>query len=225
MSQFESTTQQTTAVERKSEGVAKLVRMLRDGTLAVADFFAALSFEGLVFTVNVGTLTSPVTFNAGGLVATEFDLHVAVPAGVVIIPLELQIGFEAYGSTLLLECCMLSGGGSVIGTTSTAVTPVSSNVNLGKVTSCTCRQVSDAGTALTTNIKEIWRHNEQKVVTLATVTDIRDTISYVKRWCAKDSGVYDIVGPSQQLAIYASAQAGTGFICLKYAELPSSFVV
>ncbi len=220
MSVLEGIAAQTTAVIRVSEGLAKTVRMLRDGSLTVADYIAALSLEGLVFTVNVGTLTGPITFNGGGLVATEFDLHVAVPSGVYIIPLELTIAFEAYGTTSIMECCMVSGSGSVVGTTNTAVTPQSSNVSTGKTSACTCKYVGDAGTAFTTNVKEIWRTGQQKVVTLATVTDIREGLPYVNRWFAKDSGALDVVGPSQQLGIFASAQAGAGFICLKYAELP-----
>ncbi len=222
MSLFEGKASQTNTVTREAEGATRAVRLLRSGEIGIVDFIALLSFEGRVFTANVGSATTPVTFNAGGLTTTEFDLHVAVPSTTVIIPLELMVGFEAYGTTLLLESAMQSGSGSVVGTTNTAVTPLSSNVSAGIASTCTIKQVGDAGTAFTTNIKEIWRTNQQKVITLATVTAIREGLPYVNRWFARDSGHYDMVGPNQQLGVWASAQAGTGFIKFVYVELPAS---
>ena len=219
MSLIEGVAKQTTAVDRVSEGVTRGLRMLRDGTIGIADFIALLSLEGRVFTANVGFATTPVAFNAT-LTTTTFDLHVAVPSSVYIIPLELMVAYEVYGTTALQETVMQSGSGSVVGTTNTAVTPISSNVSTGIASLCTIKQIANAGTALTTNIKELFRDTQQKVVTLATVTDIRDAAPYVKRWFAMQSGCLDIVGPSQQLVVWASAQAGQGYIMLKYAEIP-----
>ena len=223
MANIKGNARQLASVQRVAEGADVYLRMLRSGEIGVVDFIALLSLEGLVLTVNVGKATTPIAFNGGGLVTTEFDLHVAVPASVVIIPLELSVSYEVYGTTLLLETLMQSGSGSVVGA-GTAVTPLSSNVSSGKTSACTCTYVAAAGTAFTTNIKEIWRDTQQKVVTLATVTDLRDGESYNKTWKASTSGVLDVVGPSQQLAVWASANAGQGYITLKYAELPVSAV-
>lgn len=223
MSKILGTARQTTSTQRVAEGVDVYLRMLRSGEIGIADLITILSLEGRVFTANVGVATSPVTFNAL-LTTTTFDLHVAVPSSVAIIPLELNMSFETYGTTSITEGAMQSGSGSVAGTTSTAVTPQSSNVSAGRTSACTIVRVADAGTAFTTNIKEIWRFTDQLAVTLATVTAIREGEPYNKRWAAKDSGVLDIVGPNQQLGIWAATQGGTGFISLKYAELPASAV-
>ena len=106
---------QTTSVERVSEGNDITLKALRDGTLTVAGWIAALSLAGRVFTVNQGLGTTPKTFGAAGLDTDEFALHVAVPAGVAIIPLELFITFEEIGTATLLEAVMQSGSGSVTG--------------------------------------------------------------------------------------------------------------
>jgi len=152
----------------------------------------------------------------------EFDLHVAVPASVVIIPLHLTIGYEAYGTALLVENVLQSGSGSVTGAGDTP-TPYSSNISSGLSSACTVTGSAAGGaTALTTNIKEIWRESNQLCITTATVGQVRHP--YIYRWNAKDTGVLDVVGPSQQLCIWAAANAGTGQITLKYIELPVAAV-
>ena len=212
---------QTTSVVRESEGNIILLKALRDGTLTVAGWIAALSLEGRVFTANSGVATTEVTFGSGGLDTTEFDLHVAVPAGVAIIPLELNIHYEVYGTALLTENAMQSGSGSVTGT-GTSITPLSSNLLTGLKSACVVTGSPVAGTALTTDVKEIWRDIDQLTITIATVAQIR--VPYAYRWSAMKAGVLDVVGPNQQLCVWAAANAGTGFISLKYAELPASAV-
>lgn len=213
---------QSTSVERKSEGTEVSLRMLRDGTIGVVDFIAMCSLEGRVFTATSGEGSSPATFGSTGLNTAEYDMHVAVPSSVVIIPISLGIHFEAYGTAYLTECAMQSGSGSITGTATAAVTPYSSNVSSGLTSACTIGEACASGTALTTNIKEIWRASDQLTITTATVGQIR--VPYNYRWNAMDSGILDVVGPSQQLVIWAATQVGTGFINLKYIELPVSAV-
>lgn len=214
---------QTSSVQRVSEGADIYLRMLRDGTIGVAEFTALLSLEGRVFTANAGITTSPITFGAGGLNEDEYDLHIAVPSSVAIIPLELMVCFETFGTALLTEVSMQSGSGSTCGA-GTSVTPISSNVSAGITSSCTIvsAATATAGVELTSNKKEIFRENRQITITIATVAQVREKETY--RWFAKDAGILDIVGPSQQLVVYAASQAGTGFITVKYAEVPVTFV-
>ncbi len=212
---------QSTAIVRESEGNDVYLKALRDGTLTVAGWIAALSLEGRVFTANSGVATTEVTFGDSGLDTTEFDLHVAVPAGVAIIPLELNIHYEVYGTALLTENVMQSGSGSVTGA-GASITPLSSNLLTGLKSGCTVTGSAVAGTALTTDVKEIWRDIDQLTITIATVAQIR--VPYAYRWKAMQAGVLDVVGPNQQVCIWAAANAGTGFISFKYAELPASAV-
>ena len=216
----EAKARQSTAIVRESEGNPVLLKALRDGTLTVESWVGALSLEGRVFTANSGVASTGVTFGAGGLDTTEFDLHVAVPAGVAIIPLELNIHYEAYGTALLTENAMQSGSGSITGA-GASITPLSSNLLTGLKSACIVTGSAVAGTALTTDIKEIWRDIDQLTITIATVGQVR--VPYAYRWSAMTAGVLDVVGPNQQVCIWAASNAGGGFISFKYAELPASF--
>jgi len=213
---------QTTGVDWDSEGASKSLRMLRDGTVSMTNWIAALSLEGRVFTANNGVATTSIEFGAGGLDTTEFDFHIAVPAGVAIIPLELNIHYSAFGTALLVENVMQTGTGSVTGAGTTSVVR-SSNPNSGRTSSCTCTGAAVAGTAFTANVKEIWREIDQLSITIATIAQLR--VPYNYRWSALQSGCLDVVGPSAQLAVWASSNAGGGMISFKWAELPSAALV
>lgn len=216
MAQIKGNARQTTSVEQRGEGVEVYLRMLRDGTVGVADLIALWSLEGRVFTVNEGTGTTASTFGAGTLDLTEQDIHVAVPSSVVIIPLEVDVHFDTLGAAQIVEVCMQKGTGSVAA--GTARTPKSSNENAAITSACTVTGSCTTGTAFTTVDEEIWHDGIPLGITIATVGQVRVPHKFSYR--AMASGVLQVVGPSEQLAIFASAQAGVGFITLKYAELP-----
>ncbi len=221
MAKIKGTASQTTSVERVSEGAEVYLRMLRDGTVGIADLIAQWSLEGRVFTANGGTGTSAISFGAGTLDLTEHDLHVAIPSSVVVIPLELDITFDTLGTAQIVECMMQYGTGSVVGT-GTAVAPKSSNPNSALSSACTVTSAGATGTALTTVTSEIWHAGVPLGITIATVGQIR--IDHTFRYRALDTGILHVIGPSMQIAIFAAAQAGIGFVTLKYAELPVTSV-
>ena len=207
----------------KNGSVAIDAKGLLDGTMSVADLISFLSLEGRIFTANVGSATTPITFGAGGLNTAEFDLHVLVPAGTRIIPLELYVSFDVFGTALLVEVVMTSGKGSTAGA-GTAVTPVSSNTNIGLGSACTLTRkcTATSGVFMTSEVKEIFHASRQLAITIETVAQVREQEAF--RWYAKDSGILDVVGPSAQLAIFAASNAGEGFITLKYAEIPAGIL-
>ncbi len=211
---------QTTSVTRKGEGEEEYLKLLRDGTLTIENWIAALSLEGRVFTWNSGFETTPADLCDTTLDDSEFDMHIAVPSTVVIVPLEMNIVFDVFGTAQIVEVVMLSGSGSVTGAGASGYssTAQSSNISSGLSTACTLTSVATAGTAFTTNKKEIFHGGNQYAITAAGPT--QQGQQEIFRWRAKESGVYDVVGPSQQLGVIASAQNGTGFISLKWAELP-----
>jgi len=219
MAVIKGTARQTSSISRVSEGAEGYMRMLRDGTVGIADLIALWSLEGRVFTANGGTGTGALTFQSGTYDTLEHELHVLVPSSVVIIPLELMINFEAWGTVQKVECVMMKGTGSVAGT-GTAVTPASSNENAGLTSACTVTSACATGTAFTAVDCEIYRADLQRVVAITTVTQQVNYAQQTFRWNAIESGVLQVVGPSEQLAVIASSQAGTGFVHLKYAELP-----
>jgi len=221
MAIIKGSARQTTAVERVDEGAEVYLRMLRDGSMGVTDLIALWSLEGRVFTSSLGAATTPVTFGAGTLDTTEFDLHVAIPSSVVIIPLEFTVNFDLYGTALVVELALQYGTGSVTGS-GTADIPPSSNAIAGLSSACTVTWAAAAGTALTTVVNEFWHDGIQLGSNVTTRTTLRSQTKFT--YLAKDTGVLQVIGPSQQLVGWASSNAGVGFGRFVYAELPKSAV-
>src|SRR3990167_1136983 len=98
------------------------VRALRDGSLSMADFVMVSALEGRGFVANAGTVTSPITFGAGTIDTTEPDFDMLVPAGTLVIPVEIRVYMEAFGTNAQFECMASVGTGGTQGT-DTAVTP------------------------------------------------------------------------------------------------------
>ncbi len=217
---------QTTGIERVSEGQDVYLKAFRDGTLTVADLIAAWSFEGKVFCANAGTITTPITFGAGSIDSGEYDLHVSVPSDKVIFPLSLRIKMEAYGTTAIFETMACYGTGSTCGA-GTTITPVNVNTGSSNASSCTitAAATTTSGVAFTGKYVEFFRDGLQKVATTATGDDDSARSGETFPWYAKNEGIMRQVGPSAQLAVFAAAQAGTGFIIFEYAELLSATVL
>src|SRR3990167_8932860 len=95
-----------------------------DGTPFTADWLARQALEGRMFTINAGTGTAPIT-SAGAYVNTTPDVDISNPAGQMCIPIAVNIGVEAYGTTLLFESvCAVGVGGVITPTSAETLTPV-----------------------------------------------------------------------------------------------------
>lgn len=215
---------QTTSVSRVSEGAEQYLRLLRDGTVGITDLIALWSLEGKVFCANAGTATGPVGFGVSNIDTTEPDLLIVVPSGTTIIPIELRIKMEAYGSTALFEAMAAIGkGGAKIASGDTAVVPTNLNTSSGLLSSCDVRCASTAGaTYMTSKVSEFWRDGLQKSVTTATADDDQAHKPETFVWRLKESGYLPICEGAGCLAAFAAAQGGSGFITCIYAEFASS---
>lgn len=194
----------------------------RDGAMWTADWVLARSQEGRVFIANAGTGTSPITFGAGTLDLTEFDLFVSVPSGTTIGILELEVYMEAYGTDQIVEIIGKTGTSGVTGA-GTSITPTNIRTDAPVTSNCTVTAAATAtsGTAITG--AEFFRdgHNRAKTITTFGSTG-GATLQKKFRWNHKDAGYLPIVVGAGQVGIFASAQAGTGFIKLVYVEIPST---
>ena len=202
------------------------VKALKDGTLSVADFIAIMSLEGRVFSAEAGSATTPVTFGAGSIDTTEYDLKVLVPAGTSIIPVELNIVMETYGTTALFEFMASIGQGSTAAMgTDTDVTIY--NVNLGHANGSNClagAASNNDGVYPTDNVVEFFRGTQAKAVTIATADDDSTWQPECFNWRVKEAGYLPILNGKGSLDVFAAAQAGTGFIMAKWIEIPSSWL-
>ena len=202
------------------------MKALKNGTLSVAQLAEVMSLEGRVFSVASATATSPATFGAGTIDTTEPDLNIIVPDGTSIIPLEISIVMEAYGTTALFEFMASIGQGSTVAHgTDTDLTIY--NVNLGSSVASTCTAggaSNNDATYPTANIVEFWRGCEPIAVTVATADDDSTfyPVNYI--WRAKDAGYYPVLNGKGALNVFAAAQAGTGFIQCRFLELPTTWL-
>ena len=200
------------------------VQGTRDGAIYTADWLMARSIEGRVFTVNGGTLTTPITFGAGTIDSTEPDLHGAVDATSAVIPLEISIVMEAFGTDALFEAMAAIGTGGAAGTdTAVTATSLRTDAPINSITVWGDASAADA-TYSTTNVSEIFRTGLQKVATVGTGDDDSSRTPAVYTWRAKNAGIYPVLVGASQLQVYAAAQAGTGFVSCTYVEVPVTMV-
>ncbi len=201
----------------------------RDGAIFTADWILARCAEGRVFSAMAGSGSTVATFGAGSMDTTEPDLFVSVPSGTTIVPLEINIQMEAYGSALAFETMAACGTGGVVPAAAnyTAVTPKNLRSDVPFTSNCTvCKEGSAAFTYMTTNVVEFWRDGLQKAITAATATVGNPMLQPFKfSWNYRTAGFVPVVVGAAQLAIYASAQAGTGYIEFIYCEVPSTRIV
>uniref|UniRef100_A0A6M3K4E1 Uncharacterized protein n=1 Tax=viral metagenome TaxID=1070528 RepID=A0A6M3K4E1_9ZZZZ len=194
----------------------------RDGALVTQNWLTAKTLEGKVFGVNGGAGSTVITF-AGAYDADAPDLHIHIPYGTTIIPVYLEVIFEAVGTEATMEIIALAsstGDSSVTGTASTI-----RNMRIGGGASgCTATAAVDAAGCTDPNAGsylEFWKYQRPLTDTVATTEN--DRLPLVFTWSALTNPTPIIVGSStgSALAVYAASQAGTGFITAIWVEEPS----
>lgn len=196
-----------------------------DGNAFTADWLARMALEGRMYTVNVGTGTAPITY-AALYTATAPDLDMSVPSNMLIIPVEIHINVEAYGSTLLFEAIAAYGKGGVIAPTSaTPQTAINHRLDIGNDSGVTIISDGTGATYMTpaASVIEFARWNQDKVLTIATAVDTSPRQIGSLNWSALASGVWPIMYATDgitRLNIHVSAQVGTGFITMTFVKPP-----
>lgn len=217
---------QTSAVTRLSEGSDVYVRALRDGSLVNVPWVMALALEGKVFGVNAGVLTTPLTFNAT-IADGEPDLLVNVPSGTTIIPLFIRVDFEDTGTAQVMDVLAVASPVYDNANTSTALTIRNLRSDLPYQSACSAMDVVTAGgTALESgNYFEFWRPYAGFAEDgFNGSTSWGNNALHGASWTIGDSVVPPIIVGQGSLGVFASAQAGTGFITAIWAELPTANV-
>ena len=154
------------------------------------------------------------------------DLDMSVPAGVLVVPVEIHINVEAYGSTLLFEAIAAYGKGGVIAPTSaTAQTPVNHRLDIGNDSGVTIVSDGTGATYMTpaASVIEFARWNQDKVVTIATAVDTSPRQIGSLSWSALNTGVWPLMYATDgitRLNIHVSGQAATGFITMTFVKPP-----
>ena len=204
----------------------KAARGLRDGTVSFADFLAVMALQGRCYMANAGSGTAP--FSGGGAyVNTAPDVDMSVPAGYIVIPYDITVKFEAYGTDLLSEIVGVVGVGGVIAPTSaTAVTPRNLRLDAPNTSGSTIVSDGTGATYMTSNVVEFMRDGHRFAITKSASSATASAMDQeVYHWSATTTGVYPIMYNTAgitRLNVFASSQAPTLFINIAYVELPPS---
>lgn len=200
-----------------SDAVEKAIRLLRDGTLSMADFFLVCAMEGIMCHADVGTSTTPITFKTG-FTAAQPELAVDVDDGYSVILACIQAHLEDSAGTDNEIAAQISKGTKIGAGTSTAIT--ARNVNTGYSAPSGINvysAYSGNGTAPTTPA-EIWRVGNA-------FADANSMPSRVFVWNPQTHAPAIIKGPGA-LAVYvgATTTAPAGYLKASFVVVPTTLL-
>jgi len=199
------------------------LRGTRDGALIKAPWYTAAMLEGRAFGVHVGVDTSPATFNAGNTAAKQ-DLLVAVPTGAAIIPVAIEVLFEDTGTAETVDVIAVASAVYDIADSSTATTIYNMRTDAPIKSMCTVhtKVTANGTTPYTGNYVEFFRGPGGKCEdAINTGTDPFVNLLVMKSaWYVGNALVPPVIVGQGSLSIYASAQAGKGYIKCMWIEIP-----
>lgn len=200
----------------------------RDGAAITADWLLARAMEGRAFGINGGSASTPITF-AGAYDADAPDAHIHVPYGTTIVPYAINVCYEAVGTEVTMEIIALASSTGDSSATGTAATIKPLRLDAPVTSNCTATVAIDAAGITDPNAGtffEFWRFMRPLTDTVASGEN--DRLPLVFSWAAfRDTPPPMIVGTATTgacLAVYATSQAGTGFITVQWVEVPSTMI-
>jgi hypothetical protein len=211
-----------------AEGQERASRSNRRGELVTANNYQQFVSDGRVFVCNGGVGTTPITF-AGAYDADAPDFFLNVPVGTTVIPLRVQVVFDAVGTESTMEIIGLYSNTGDSSATGTAGTIMNMRTDNPRSSNCTATVAIDAAGITDPNagvFGEFWRFARPLTDTVATTEN--DRLPLVFTWSAFSDGPAPVIvgnSPGACLAVYAASQAGTGFITVEWVEIPSTSAV
>ncbi len=211
---------------RGAEDALKNLRLIRDGSLSVIPWTQALVLEGRVFGVSFGAANMSTTVGTFGAEAAidldEIDMLQTIPATVAVMPLYFKCAFVAIGTIAATQVVLTWGAGGV-GSAGITCTPYNLKPASSSVSACTVTGLHDNGGTAIVNAGVIFR---EATTALTGVAATPAQLGY--EWTAGRTGfvpvIQGLVSPTRQIAAWAKAQGGTGYLMYQYAELPVSDV-
>lgn len=215
-----------------AEGSVRALDVTRYGAMPTQDDLERLFASGYGFFANVGTDTTPATF-AGAYDADGPDLYIYVPEGTCIIPVYLNVVFEAVGTESTMEIVALYSNNGDSTATGTAITPQNARTDAPRASGCTVTGAVDAAgitdpEAAGNRFARFWHF--QRPLTDTVATGENDRLPLVFEWKRKEVGAGPVIvgntpNGAASLVVHAASQAGTGFITAAWVEIPASWVV
>lgn len=193
------------------------VRGLRDGSVITADLILALALEGRVYSANVGSAQTPVSFAKTAYDADQPQLVIDVPANTAIIPLHARLALQDSAGTDNIWHHIATDVNVGAGT-STEVTPVNHNTEGGSPNSSAFSLYTGNGTDPTTGTERYLGH---EVYAFADATT--DPIK-VFNWDWRDNPGTIVGAGAWVHYVVGTTTAPAGYAVATWAELPASFV-
>lgn len=196
----------------------KLLRGTRDGVAFTADYFENLAFQGRIFSANMGTVTTPLTFLITA--ANRPDAWIRVPASVVILPIKCNVVLESAAGTVTEIDVRIAQNDIGNGTSTAAdIAPRSHRTDSGISSLCTARQLATGDTTAETNPLSIYRRTyaraDEAGIDWRGIEAGRALLGYPV-----------LVGPATwEVFIAATSTQATGYVVFTWAEVPSTDLV
>lgn len=194
-------------------------RGLRDGSLVTASYIEALAAEGRVYSANMGTVTTPITFLITA--ANRPDAWIRVPSGTTILPLKISVAIEAMAGTATEIDVRIAQNDIGNGTSSAAdVGPRAHRTDAPfGVGNCTARQLATGDTTAETNPLSVYR--KEYILANAAGEDAKGIE------INREMMGYPVLvgGASWEVFVAATTTQATGFVVMTWAELPSTMFV
>lgn len=194
-------------------------RARRDGTLVTVDLMHALAEDGRVFSANMGTVTTPITFLVTA--ANRPDAWVRVPSGTTIFPIALHLALEDFAGTDTELDVRIAQNDIGNGTSSGAdVGPRTLRTDAPRTSNCVARQLATGDTTAETNPLSVYR------LTVNTANAAGNDIAGSRSANRAMLGYPVLVGAATWEAfVAATTTQATGFVVVTWGEVPSNTVV
>lgn len=193
----------------------KFLRGTRDGVAFTADYFENLAMQGRIFTANMGSVTTPLTFLATA--ANRPDAWIRVPSGTAILPIMANVVLEgATGTVTEIDvriCANDIGNGT---STAASVGPLALRTDSPVSSLCTARQLATADTTAETNPISIYRRTyaraDEAGIDWRGIQVTRELMGHPI-----------LIGAATwEVFVAATTNQATGFVVLTWAEVPAS---
>jgi hypothetical protein len=208
------------SVGRSADNNYVAQRALRDGSAVSAPWIQALVFEGIVFGMHFGSVTTPIAGHAA-IDADQPEAAVRVLSGAAVLPLSARMSMET-GATTLAQGGMLVAVSNIdVGNgTSTDYTPFSLNLNTPVATAVVARHTyTGNGTDPLTAGNHLDLARQSAVIDADAATS--GIIPPQLRWSALED-IAPLISQVGSFLAYGEAAANTLFGTLIWAEFNHS---
>lgn len=199
------------------DGHKKLIRMMRDGSVSMADFLQMLAFEGRVFGANFGSETGPLTLNTV-YDQDQPDVVLRIPDGTAVVPIAVHCALEVSSGTVNEMSIVVVQNDIGSGTSSAATAgPLSLRTDAPITSNCVARMTYTANSSAFTNPLEVYRFGQELATAAGAFAP--GTVS----WVPDVKPV--IIGPASLVVAFESTTTALqGFVQMFWAELKEAWL-